>query len=147
MDELRMSLPEPLREGVRFACTRCGACCTGDPGRVVLTSEELKALSAYLGLPEAEVRARYLKAGTAERLLREQENGDCIFFAEGLCTIQAVKPGQCQRYPFWFRNVRSEAAWAKTVAACPGIGEGPWISPEVLVQKIQEDMEAGGCAS
>ena len=132
------ALPAHLRNGVRFACTQCGACCTGAPGRVRLTPAEWTAIKKFLGGPEAE--SRYLRNPEPPLQLREKENGDCVFYENGGCRIHPVKPSQCRTYPFWFANVRSEAAWAETRRACPGIGEGPLIPPEEILKQVQEDL-------
>ncbi len=39
------------QDGLRFTCTMCGKCCTGDPGYVWVTDEELAALAKFLGEP------------------------------------------------------------------------------------------------
>lgn len=138
------SLPESLRNGVRFQCTDCGACCTGAPGRVRVSEEELQAISEFRKEPLEEVLASKTRIVDGHRLLWEQENGDCVFFQEGKCSIHPVKPTQCRLYPFWFQTVRSDAAWEKTCAECPGIGEGALISPEEILEAVQEDLDSGG---
>ena len=45
--------------GLRFACTRCGRCCTGAPGIVYLTRKAVLPLAQYLGLSETETSRRY----------------------------------------------------------------------------------------
>jgi Fe-S-cluster containining protein len=134
-------LPPYLREGVRFGCTHCGACCSGAPGRVRLRTGELERIAAFLGRDLVQVREELTRRDPAEgaELLREEANGDCVFFREGRCAVQPVKPAQCRLYPFWFRNVRSREAWDKTIADCPGIGQGDWIPPEEILQQIGED--------
>lgn len=134
-------LPEYL-EGVRFECTNCGACCTGAPGRVRVTEEEIVRIAEARGEVPVEERPDWVLRVGDEWRIRERENGDCVFFRENRCSIHAVKPGQCRRYPFWFRNVRSEAAWERTSRECPGIGEGGPVSPEVILRQVQEDLDS-----
>ena len=43
-------------EGLTFTCSQCGDCCTGAPGAVWVTDEELVAIAAELGKPVGEVR-------------------------------------------------------------------------------------------
>ena len=38
-------------DGLQFTCTQCGDCCTGDPGVVWVTDEELKAIADHLDKP------------------------------------------------------------------------------------------------
>jgi len=121
--------------GIRFECTRCGHCCTGSPGRVRVTPDEITAIASLTGrLP-----ADFLKAGGA--LLKEMKNGDCIFYDNG-CRIYAARPAQCRTYPFWFKNLRSEEAWAQTCAACPGIGRGRLYSKDEIMSLIHEADDA-----
>ena len=37
------------RDGLAFSCTRCGACCTGAPGYVWVTAEEIAQLAEFRG--------------------------------------------------------------------------------------------------
>ncbi len=40
--------PAPwYQDGLAFTCTQCGKCCTGDPGFVWVTDEEIAALAAF----------------------------------------------------------------------------------------------------
>ena len=48
-------------QGLRFTCTTCGNCCTGGPGYVWVTDEEVDRLAAHLGLS----RSRRRWTGTA----------------------------------------------------------------------------------
>lgn len=142
-DESEAALPGYLR-GVRFACTQCGACCTGAPGRVRVSEEEIRRIAVYRGeeMGAGEMPDWVVADGEGGLRLREEADGDCVFYRDGGCAIHAVKPGQCRRYPFWFRNVRSAEAWARTCAACPGIGEGAVVDPAVILRTVAEDLEA-----
>lgn len=134
-------LPNVMAEGVCFSCTECGACCSGAPGKVRVSAEEIRHISEFRKQSEAAFRASELREVDGETLLRERANGDCVFFENNRCLIHPVKPRQCRTYPFWFGNVRSDAAWQKTCRACPGIGEGEWFSPEQIVATVQEELE------
>ena len=48
-------------EGLRFTCTQCGNCCTGDPGYVWLSDIEIARLAEFLKLPPREVLDRYCR--------------------------------------------------------------------------------------
>lgn len=133
-------LPPALAEGVRFRCTDCGACCSGAPGKVRVSDEEIRKISAFRNQSEADFRRTEIREVDGENLLRENANGDCVFFVQNRCLIHPVKPRQCRAYPFWFRNVRSEAAWQKTCEECPGIGEGDLYHPEQIVAIVQEEL-------
>jgi hypothetical protein len=121
--------------GLCFACTRCGNCCTGEPGSVRVSEEELVELSGYLDLPEHEFRARYTRAlEDGATSLVEHEDQSCIFFErEAGCTVYPVRPRQCRTWPFWRANLATPQHWAEAARTCPGIGRGPrheagWIA-------------------
>jgi len=135
-------LPVFLQDGVRFGCTQCGACCTGAPGRVRVSEAEVEAISEFRKQSAEDFRRSETRMVEGERWLRERPNGECVLFEDGRCSVHPVKPKQCRLYPFWFNNVRSEAAWRKTCAECPGIGEGDLVSPEEILRRVGEDIEA-----
>ena len=116
------------RDGLRFTCTQCGHCCTGDPGFVWVTEEELAALAKARGEPLREVRALYTRAARGRVTLREKANGDCVFYDRDKgCTVYPVRPRQCRTWPFWASNLESPEAWQRAESICPGSGEGELI--------------------
>jgi Fe-S-cluster containining protein len=123
---------------LRFACTRCGHCCTGDPGFVWVTEEELAAIAEFLGEPLDEVRGLYSRMARRKRTLREKANGDCVFYdREKGCTIYTVRPAQCRTWPFWESNVATEDAWHDTCKVCPGSGHGELIPAEEITRRLK----------
>jgi uncharacterized protein len=112
--------------GLRFACSRCGQCCTGPGGTVRVSAEEEARLAARLGLDRATFRARWIRPlpdGAAS--LRERPNGDCVFLdGAGGCAVYGDRPRQCRTWPFWRRNLASPEHWRGAGAHCPGIGRG-----------------------
>jgi Fe-S-cluster containining protein len=113
-------------DGLRFECQRCGRCCTGDPGDVWVSEDESAALATHLGLTEAGLRHRHLKANPWRGLrLREKLNLDCTFFnRESGCEVYALRPRQCITWPFWRSSLVSPGAWAEAAAECPGMNRG-----------------------
>src|SRR5262245_3953649 len=98
--------------GLRFTCTQCGHCCTGEPAYVWVDEGDLEAIARYRDQPIDEVRTLYTKSTSRGLSLREKLNGDCVFYSrkEG-CTIYEVRPPQCRTWPFWESNVESPQAW------------------------------------
>lgn len=126
------------RDGLRFQCTRCGHCCTGAPGFVWVTPEEIEALARHRGEPVGQVEAVYTRPVGRRRSLRERANGDCVFYDRHAgCTVYPVRPRQCRTWPFWASNVATPADWQRTCAICPGAGRGELIPAEEILRRIQ----------
>lgn len=116
------------KDGLRFTCTQCGNCCSGEPGYVWVTKDEIRRIASFRGrddgwLPEGELRRVGVRYSLTER-----PNGDCIFLKrEGgktMCSIYPVRPSQCRTWPFWEVNLRSPEAWAQEAKTCPGMNHG-----------------------
>ena len=73
--------PDPwYAQGLNFTCSQCGDCCTGAPGVVWVTDEELQEIADYLEKPIEEVRLMHTRLVRGRVSLREFQNGDCTFF-------------------------------------------------------------------
>ena len=124
--------------GLNFTCTQCGKCCTGDPGFVWVTDEEIQKLAAFRGEPLREFVPLYTRKARGKVTLREKANGDCVFFDEKRgCTVYHVRPRQCRTWPFWESNLDSPEKWEQTEAICPGSGEGELIPVEEIVKRMK----------
>jgi len=132
-------MSEPwYQDGLRFTCTRCGHCCTGEPGFVWVEDADLAAIADYLDLPVAQLEAMYTRGTTRGRTLREKGNGDCVFYDGGHgCTIYPVRPPQCQTWPFWESNVETPQSWQQTCGHCPGSGQGELIPVEEITRRLK----------
>jgi uncharacterized protein len=125
-------------EGLRFECTRCGHCCTGEPGFVWVDDAELAAIAEFRSETLEQVRSFYTRPVVNRRTLREKANNDCVFYERGEgCTIYEVRPRQCRSWPFWERNVRTPEAWRETCRVCPGAGQGELISADEITRRLQ----------
>jgi uncharacterized protein len=124
MELISVDRPYFFDAGLRFACTQCGACCTGAPGIVRVTADETEALAAHLGMEPAAFTAQYCRPIAGGLSLREESNGDCVLRQGPACRVYALRPRQCQTFPFWIGNLRSEEAWASVQNTCPGVGQG-----------------------
>jgi Fe-S-cluster containining protein len=132
-------VPDPwYQDGLRFTCTRCGNCCTGEPGFVWVEDEELDALAEFLGEPVEQVRSLYTRWSEHGRTLREKHNGDCVFYDRKKgCTVYPARPRQCRTWPFWESNTFSREAWQETCKVCPGSGQGELIPVEEIIRRIK----------
>ncbi len=125
-------------DGLSFTCTRCGKCCTGEPGYVWVTDEEIAAIATFLGEPVEQVRGLYTRKAKFSRTLREKADGDCVFYERDKgCTIYPVRPPQCRTWPFWESNVKTPEAWQATEAICPGSGQGELIPAEEITRRVK----------
>jgi len=132
-------MSEPwYNNGLRFTCTRCGHCCTGEPGFVWVSEDDLAAIARLRGETLEEVKALYTRLAERGRTLREKGNGDCVFYDLGQgCTIYEVRPPQCRTWPFWESNVATPEAWGDTCEVCPGSGQGELIPVEEITRRLK----------
>jgi Fe-S-cluster containining protein len=111
------------RDGLAFACTRCGACCTGAPGYVWVNEEEIARLAEHRGETVERFSSRFVRRVGNRYSLVERPGGDCIFWSrEAGCTVYEARPVQCQTWPFWPENIADRAAWDRVCRVCPGSG-------------------------
>lgn len=121
-------------EGLKFECTQCGNCCTGAPGAVWISEDELQDIADHLNKSIGEVRLMHTRIVRGRLSLREYANGDCVFFdgeSRG-CTIYEARPIQCRTWPFWRSNIASSKDWQETQRECPGAGQGNFVSLEEI---------------
>lgn len=141
--------PSPwYAEGLKFTCTQCGNCCTGAPGYVWISDEEIGRLAKHLALSVDQVVAEYCRRVGDRYSLQErispQGNYDCIFLKEvvtsagsrshtsRVCTVYAARPLQCRTWPFWDGNLAGTANWERASERCPGMGRGTEYSWEEI---------------
>jgi len=132
-------MTEPwYQDGLRFKCTRCGACCTGPPGYVWVNDKEIAAIAEYRCESVEETTKRHTRPVNNGRSLREKANGDCVFYDKEVgCTVYPVRPRQCRTWPFWESNVVTPETWRRTCEICPGSGKGELISAEEITRRVK----------
>lgn len=127
-------------DGLKFRCTQCGNCCTGAPGAVWISEQELQAIADLLNKSIGEVRLMHTRQALGKLTLREYANGDCVFFdgkTRG-CTIYEARPIQCRTWPFWRSNLASAERWQETQRECPGAGHGDFISLDEIESRASQ---------
>jgi hypothetical protein len=141
--------------GLRFTCTQCGNCCTGPPGYVWISNEEIRRLAGHLRISAQEVIEKYCRKVGDKYSLNEVRNSsgeyDCIFLKEekvadknGLvhrkrsCTIYAARPLQCRTWPFWDGNLQSPQRWKHAAARCHGMNFGSRIFSREQIESLRD---------
>ncbi len=129
------------RQGLRFECKQCSACCRGEPGFVFLQEADIQALCAELNLEREAFLSAYCKVVDfgLERLysLKEKPNNDCVLW-EGGCRVYKSRPVQCRTYPFWASILASQESWQQEATYCPGIGAGKLYTQEEIEARLIE---------
>ncbi len=125
------------RDGLAFTCTRCGNCCTGAPGYVWVSRDEIRQIAEFRGEDVRQFSSKFVRRVQNRYSLIEKPGGDCIFWDkhEG-CTVYAARPVQCRTWPFWPENVGSPEAWAGVCQVCPGSGHGRVYSVEEILSEV-----------
>jgi len=150
--------PEPSQQtpwysgGLKFTCTQCGNCCTGAPGYVWISQEEIESLAKFLNITTEETVEKYCRRINGRFSLKEIRSPvkqyDCIFlkevnsepkpgeigFTKRICTVYPVRPLQCRTWPFWDSNMQSKAAWNRAARNCHGMNHGKTFSRELAEQ-------------
>lgn len=118
------------QNGLPFECTGCGKCCTGAPGVVWISDEEMQAMSQLLGLSVSQFAMRYLRRIDGKLCLVEKRRRcvetqevlhDCIFLKDNKCQVYSARPTQCRTYPWWALNLKDKESWERAAKDCEGI--------------------------
>ena len=139
-------------DGLRFACTQCGNCCTGPPGAVWFTADEGRAMAARVGVSEQEFYRRFARRVGRRWSLNERRTShgyDCTFLdrethpGRAVCGLYDARPMQCRTWPFWPENLESREEWVATKRGtpCPGMDSGPLVPVDSI--RIQRDADLG----
>jgi Fe-S-cluster containining protein len=134
------------KDGLRFECLRCGNCCTGFSGTVLVNDAEIAVFARRLGIGEEAFRKNYTRAmGGGAISLVEKKNTDCIFFdKEQGCTVYSDRPRQCRTWPFWRSNIYSPGRWKRGAERCPGMNTGRLYDADFIKQMSENDGSSGG---
>lgn len=144
--------------GLHFTCTQCGNCCTGGPGYVWISKEEIQRLAQHLKLTPGQVINRYCRSIDGKYSLRENRNErgehDCIFlkeekvsqgsngqqvvFTRRICQIYDFRPLQCRTWPFWAENLRDPDRWNRSAQRCHGINRGTRLFTRRQIEALRD---------
>ena len=145
-------------DGLKFTCQQCGNCCTGGPGYVWISNEEIERLAEFLKLSQTETIEKYCRRINGRLSLKEVRRGalyDCVFLTEEKvessngdrvvhtrrgCSIYSVRPLQCRTWPFWDGNLASASAWKRAGKNCHGMDRGRAFTRE-QIDKLRDAQD------
>jgi uncharacterized protein len=133
------------KDGLKFHCTQCGACCY-KKGKVFVRENELEQIAQYLNMSKEECdniycNKKYQKQNPTLYVLKSnfvsEKRYDCIFLKEVEkdkfeCIIYPVRPIQCSTFPFWEKRIANKEKWEEMRMFCPGINEGKLYTKEEI---------------
>jgi hypothetical protein len=137
---------QPLyrRQKLRFKCTECGACCTGnDDYHVFIDKLQAEKIRVFLALTPAWFSRRYLATVDDMLVLQSRDDGRCILLdKDGRCRVYPVRPVQCQTYPFWPELLKTAKAWRQEGNRCEGIDRGDAVPLHVIEAALKKGRES-----
>jgi Fe-S-cluster containining protein len=127
-------------KGLSFRCTGCGKCCTGSPGYVWITREDVKNIIDFLEITKEEFLKIYTRRVMKRLSLKEKTPSyDCIFLKDNKCLIYKVRPLQCSTFPWWSHNISSKETWEKVKETCEGIDKSKHYSQKQIEENLFEN--------
>lgn len=131
---------DPGLQGIvpfRFACQRCGHCCSVGEGYVWVEPAEVPQLAQVLSVSSEHFQAHYLRSvadprtGCVRLALRERAEGSggrCVLLeGKNHCSAYSARPEHCRSFPYWPAVLHEEQAFERARAVCPGIA--PAVPP------------------
>ena len=149
---LPVTCPQPpaglwYSRGLRFQCTQCGNCCSGGPGFVWLTDEDIQRIATFLNMTLPAFTSRFVRRIGDQLSLTEKPGYDCIFLNRvdggATCGIYSVRPTQCRTWPFWDMNLKNPDTWKQAGGRCPGMrdDQAP-LYPVEHIEKCRKHPES-----
>lgn len=127
------------KDGLKFHCTGCGKCCTGQPGFAWVTLDEIEAIAAYLGLTIDQFARRHLREINGQYALKEHvDTYACTFLDGKACRIYPVRPKQCKTFPWWVQNLETKEDWDEAARYCEGINHAD--APLITIEEITKNL-------
>jgi Fe-S-cluster containining protein len=112
----------------RFACSRCGHCCSGGDGYAWLEPDEVEPLARALDVHIDSFAALFVREAVDPRrretrlALRQREDGRCVLLeGRNTCRAYGARPRHCRDFPYWPGVLAGGAGFEAARATCPGI--------------------------
>ena len=163
LDVLQQGGTEPwYADGLQFTCSQCGNCCTGGPGYVWISREEITRLATFLKTTPQAVVEKYCRKINGQFSLNEYRNAagnyDCVFLKEEKvvatsptgertvhtrrqCTVYGVRPLQCRTWPFWPENLTNKRTWDHAAKRCHGMNHGHRHFTREQIESIRDSRD------
>ena len=131
------------RNGLPFECTGCGQCCTGSPGYVWVTVDEILQMAQHLDLSVEKFCQTFVRqVGDRYSLKEDPRSFDCVFLKEKRCAIYPVRPSQCKTFPWWPQNLESPESWKSAASYCEGIRpDASIVSKDEIEQNLSQEQK------
>lgn len=133
------------KEGLNFKCTECGKCCTGTTGYIWVSEEEMEKIANFLNITVQLFKRLYTRQKNNRFALVEKKSADyaCVFLKNNRCEIYQARPTQCQTFPWWEENLRSQASWQIASQDCEGINEeAPLVPYTTIIEMLKANSES-----
>ena len=108
-----------------YDCCKCANCCKAY--NIILAGDEVKRISAFLGLTESDFIAEYLQNADAddEKPYKVREKPCSFLGGDGRCRIQNCKPDVCNEFPYTDKPGRLPRMYGviKNAELCPVVFE------------------------
>ena len=132
------------KDGLRFACKRCGDCCRGEPGYVWVTTRDIVKMALELKMKPEEFAGLHVRVVDDGYSLTELADGDCVMWEDGVgCRVYRSRPIQCRTFPFWPECLEGPDAWQEVARRCPAIGQGE-MRPAKDINRCLRAMDNAG---
>lgn len=128
------------KKGLNFKCTGCGRCCSGAPGYVWVSEEEINEMATHLKMDLDQFVKKYIRIVGDRVSLIERRLGpdfECVFLKGKQCMIYEVRPKQCKTFPWWPQNLESKKAWDEVALECEGINP---LAPLIPLEIIESEL-------
>jgi len=115
------------RDGLRFECASCGACCRthDDYAYVYLSNFDVVSIAAYRQQKPVDFLNENCETDDTGWAHLTMTEGDCNFLEGGnRCAVYPVRPKQCETWPFWTENLEEDVWNGPVKDTCPGVGKG-----------------------
>jgi len=132
------------RQSLRFKCTACGKCCTGNEDHyIAMSKKEAKNIQTFLNITQRWFRRRYVKHLTRNILTARMHKGRCVFLNKNNeCLIYDLRPIQCRTYPYWPELLETQKAWNNEARHCEGINSGTIVPIKDITQKLALQLKS-----